>query len=83
MNEKVEKAIRELGYVPNPNGEAERTSSRIPALSAIRFAREPSEIFGNPYYSNVLLVYPMRPKNTDTTCKFPPFALSISKSRNA
>lgn len=54
VNEKVAKAIQELGYVPNQN-----TQQRFPAAGprtvCYTIARDPSEIFGNPYYANVLL----------------------------
>lgn len=53
-NEKVEKAIQKLGYVPSTKAKpnAQDAESRTICYT---IAREPSEIFGNPYYSNVLL----------------------------
>ncbi|NKI24318.1 LacI family transcriptional regulator [Paenibacillus dendritiformis] len=54
VNEKVQKAIRELGYVPSPKAKPHGKDA-VSRTICYTIAREPSEIFGNPYYSNVLL----------------------------
>lgn len=53
VNQKVKKAMFELGYVP-----ASKTNSSTPISQSrtvcYTIARDPSEVFGNPYYSSVL-----------------------------
>ncbi|WP_372637156.1 LacI family DNA-binding transcriptional regulator [Cohnella sp.] len=53
INNKVEKAMRELGYAPDNGGP--NALSRRSRTICYTIARDPNEIFGNPYYSSVLI----------------------------
>lgn len=53
VNQKVKKAMSELGYVHAPKATANAPGSQSRTI-CYTIARDPSEVFGNPYYSSVL-----------------------------